>query len=512
VTVRRTPCLHAAFRVSPFGTPRVVPAPGTPAARPAAGGCIAHAGAVAIAYPHRAERFYRHGWHSFSSARWLSVAQPVAIVPIEELRLGGDDPVYALRDRHGGSAVGAVESGAEDQVLLLGALDVGGRVEWDGGELTGAFEGPAGDWFFAYGAEDDVFAHYAALLARRLGARRRTIPRTWTSWYSFSADVDEERLQGVLDGVAALPFDCFMVDDGWQRSIGDWLPSERFPSGMDGFATRTRRAGLVPGIWLAPFLAQRTAPVLREHPDWFVHDDEGRPVRAGRNWGDDYFGLDLTHPDALAFVAGTIRTVVGWGYGLLKLDFLFSGAIPGRRREDVARERAYRRGVEVIREAAGEDVLLLACGAPIVPSLGVFDSIRIGPDVAPWWENPLARHLQTLAEPGTRNAIATSVHRLWLRPLINTDPDVVYFRARYQMLLREQQRCLQDLAHVCGVRSTSDPPGWLDPAERAALERFLAQQPTVRRLGRYRFSLDGRDVDFTAIATAHPDLAPGPAA
>jgi alpha-galactosidase len=504
--------MHAAFRVCPCGTPSVVTSRGTSAPRRIAGGWIASAGAVAIAYPHRAERFYRHGWHSFSSARWLSVAEPVATVPIEDLRLSADDPVYAMRDRHGGSAVGAVESAANGQVLLLGALDLGARVEWDGGALTGAFEGPPGEWFIAYGTEDDVFAHYGALLARRLGVRRPTIPRTWTSWYSFYADIDEERLRDVVDGLAGLPFDCLLVDDGWQRSIGDWLPNERFPSGMDGLATRVRRAGLVPGLWLAPFLAQRTAPVFQEHPDWFLHDDHGRPARAGRNWGDDYFGLDLTHPDALAFVADTVRTAVGWGYGLLKLDFLFSGAIPGRRREDVGREEAYRRGVEVAREAAGDDVLLIACGAPIVPSLGVFDSIRIGPDVAPWWENPLSHHLHALAEPGTRNAIATSVHRLWLQPLVNTDPDVVYFRARYQMLLREQQRYLQDLAHVCGVRSTSDPPAWLDPIERAALERFLTQQLTVRRLGRYRFSVDGREVDFTPIATADPDLGPEPAA
>jgi hypothetical protein len=37
-----------------------------------------------------------------------------------------------------------------------------------------------------------------------------------------------------------------------------------------------------------------------------------------------------------------------------------------------------------------------------VPSLGVFESIRIGPDVAPLWENPLAHHLGVLTEPGTR--------------------------------------------------------------------------------------------------------------
>lgn len=469
-------------------------------AQQVAHGWVATGRTVAVEYPHAATRFYRHGWHSFSTTRWVDLSRPPAIVPVEALRIGGDDPAHALSDRHGGSALGAVEGAATDPVLLLGALGPGGRVEWDGARLRGALEGPPGEWYIGHGAESEVFAEYAALLGQRLGARRRPAPRTWTSWYSLYADIDEQRLGGVLDGLGGLPFDCFAVDDGWQRAIGDWRPGARFPSGMDGFARRVDEQGLMPGLWLAPFIAQRGAPVLREHPDWFVRGDKGRLMRAGRNWGQSYFGLDLTHPGALAHVAETIERIVGWGFRALKLDFLFAGAVPGHRHDPAPREHAYRRGIETIRRAAGDDVYLLACGAPIVASLGVFDAIRVGPDVAPYWENPLAEHLRVHTEPGTRDAIATSIHRLWLAPLIDVDPDVVYFRSRRQMLSPGQQQALQDLARICGVRSTSDPPDWLDPAEREALASFLAEQPAVERLGRYRFSIDGRDVDFTAIA------------
>jgi alpha-galactosidase len=75
-----------------------------------------------------------------------------------------------------------------------------------------------------------------------------------------------------------------------------------------------------------------------------------------------------------------------------------------------------------------------------------------------------------------------ALHRLWLQPLIGVDPDVVYFRSRRQMLSSGQQRHLQDLARTCGCRSTSDPPAWLDPDERAALQRFLDEQSNVARL------------------------------
>ncbi len=472
--------------------------------QPLVHGSVLCADTVEAPYPHRASRFYRHGWHSFSMARWLDARHPPATVAVEALRIGGDDPVYGLADHHGGSAVGAVEATEDDRVLLLGAVDLGGRVEWSGTALYGAFEGPGGAWYVGYGHDTEVFSEYANVLGERFGVRKRPAPRVWTSWYSFAADIDEDRLLGILDGLDDLPFDCFAIDDGWQRAIGDWRANHRFRSGMDDLAARIRAAGLLPGLWLAPFIARAGARILREHPDWFVRDDTGELVRAGHNWGDDYYGLDLTHPGALAYITDLIRQIVAWGYRFLKLDFLFGGAIPGRRRGELAREAAYRRGIEAIRGAAGDDTYLLGCGAPIVPSLGVFDAIRIGPDVAPYWENTLAHHLNVHTEPSTRDAIATSIHRLWLQPLIGLDPDVAYFRSRHQMLSVAEQRLLQDLARICGCRSTSDPPAWLDPDERAELDRFLRESATIERLGRYRFLVDGREVDFGPVVAPTP--------
>ena len=123
---------------------------------------------------------------------------------------------------------------------------------------------------------------------------------------------------------------------------------------------------------------------------------------------------------------------------------------------------------------------LLACGAPIVPSVGVFDAIRVGPDVAPWWDMPLVtQYLHDPTAPSTRFAIATSANRLWLAPLIEPDPDVVYFRRRYNLLSRRERAALQDLATVCGFRATSDPPAWLDDRERAEMVEWFAAEPSV---------------------------------
>ena len=447
-------------------------------------------------------RFYRHGWQTWSPAGWVDPTGRPAQAPPAEVEPGGDDPGWARAERLGGNAVGAVECD-DGALLLLGALGFGGRVEVGvDGAMTGRYEAGEGDWFAAHGDEDDVFARYAAALGARTGIRKRVTPRVWCSWYSLYRDVTEADLLDVLAGLDGLPFDAFQIDDGWERAIGDWQPNADFPSGMAALAGRVRAAGLVPGLWLAPFIVHEHSEAFRDHPERCLRDDDGAPVTGGSNWGGRFYGLDVTRPDTREHLAEVVRRAVAWGYRYLKLDFLYAAALPGRRHEDVPREQAYRRGVEVLREAAGDDVYLLACGAPLVASLGVFDGIRIGPDVAPHREDAgERRYLQDLTLPNTRSAIATSVHRLWLRPLIDIDPDVAYFRTRHTDLDDHHRALLQDLAQVCGFLATSDPPAWLEPAQRARLAAFLAARPEVRRLQRYSFAIGDRVVDFGPVAS-----------
>ncbi len=275
-------------------------------------------------------------------------------------------------------------------------------------------------------------------------------------------------------------------------------------------ADHARDAGFEPGLWLAPFIVRDDSALFCDRPELFVRDEEGRPTFAGRNWGGDCVALDLTHPGAQERVLDAIGRAVDDGYTYLKLDFLYAAALPGRRhREDVPREQVYRDAVQLIRDAVGSGVYLLACGAPIIPSVGVFDAIRIGPDVAPWWDMALVtQYLHDATAPSTRFAIATSLHRLWLAPLIELDPDVVYFRRRYNLLDRRARTALQDLARVCGFRATSDPPAWLDARERDELASFFAEDLAIRAVGRLQYEIDGRLVDFRSIADADPDFRP----
>jgi alpha-galactosidase len=452
---------------------------------------------VALQLPGTPRCFYRHGWQSWSLAAWtapapLPVQQPARLHPLQI------DPLYAHHRAPHGSWLGAVEM-AEDKVLFLGALGLDSHVQLREGQLQGWSESGPCDWFAAYGPEAEVFSAYAQLLKEKFGSGRVTgTQRVWCSWYSLYTAIDEQILAETFTALGDLPFDVLQVDDGWQVAIGDWGPNAKFPSGMDGLAAKIRATGRKAGLWLAPLLVVPASQLYREHPEWLLRDAAGKLVSAGFNWGEPLYALDLTQPAALEWLAALMKRVRGWGYDYLKLDFLYAGALPGQRHVDLPRETAYRQGLTVLREAMGADAYFLTCGTPILPALGLCDGMRLGPDVAAEWESLRdAVLLQNPTTPGAKNAVRTTVNRLWLAPLVQTDPDVAYFRSVETSLTPAQKEMLQDLARVCNFKATSDLPQWLTDSERETLRAFLSTQPQAKRTGHYTFRLDDRLVDFS---------------
>jgi alpha-galactosidase len=443
---------------------------------------------------------YRHGWNSWSPSGWREMAQPPLRIAAAQRRLTADDTVWDDPHHHHSAALTAL-AGQDGNVLLVGALGLDvPRLTVDRDTITGWYERDGAPWFAGYGPELEVFQRYARLLGEHLGAdrERNRAGNVWCSWYAYHEDIDQETLRRDLAGLDGLPFDVFQIDDGWERRVGDWQPNAKFPAGMADLAARAADAGLRPGLWLAPFIARPGSALVRERPQLLLTDETGRPATAGYNWGGPYYALDLTNPEAQDHVREMMSTVVGWGYDYLKLDFVNALAIPAvRHDQDRGRETIYREAMQLIRDTVGPDVYLLGSGAPVLPSLGLCDGIRIGPDVAPFWTN------YATADPSdatAENALVASIHRLWLRELVDLDPDVVYFRQRQCLLTPHQRELLADLAHICGFKATSDPPSWLDRDERAALADFLALDKPAVQLGRYRFELGGREVDLTGAA------------
>lgn len=474
------------------------------------GGYILTGKNVSLTTPPSRQSYYSHGWQSWSLAAWTGLKA----LPIPKPRLLNAmqiDPVYAQHPCPNGSWVGAVDF-TDGNILLLGAIDLDSHVQLREGKLQGWYDvensaAKMRQWFVGYGPEAEIFKTYAQLLGQKFGTgRAQSTQRVWCSWYSLYTAIDERVLQTIFDRLNDLAFDVLQIDDGWQVSIGDWQANAKFPSGMKELATKIKLTDRKAGLWLAPLLVVPSSTLYHTHPEWLLRDQQGKPVPAGFNWGEQLYALDTTHPEVLQWLTALMKTVRAWGFDYIKLDFLYAGALPGKRHIDMPREAAYRHGLSTIREALGPDAYFLTCGAPIIPSLGLCDAMRIGPDVAAEWEKYRdAVLLYNPTTPAAKNAIRTSINRMWLAPLVHPDPDVVYFRHKHNRMTPEENTMLQNLAQVCGFKATSDLPQWLEDSEREMLRNFLTSQPEVKKTSRYSYRIDNLQVDFSpAMGLALP--------
>jgi alpha-galactosidase len=451
---------------------------------------------VTVEFSDQPRRYLYSGWQSWSLTAWLEIDRPLKPLRPSIMHPRETDPAYTVEKRPNGSWYGAVEL-TGGKTIFLGALDLESHVLFDNHALKGWYENGVGDWFIMIGDEDDFFGKYVQLLEDRFGKYRFKEPfRVWCSWYSLYDEIDEGTLFKILVDLGDLPFDVFQVDDGWEKSAGDWEPNAKFPEGMEKMAAHIHATGRKAGLWLAPLLVSPSSAIFHHHRDWLLHDEKGHLVRAGYNWGDLVYALDITHPCALAWLTTLMEKIRAWGYDYFKLDFLYAGALPGKRYRNIPREAAYREGLRTMRVALG-DAYLLVCGSPILPSLGLCDGMRIGQDVAEYWDSRLFNDiLVNFGAPGVHNALRNSVNRLWLKPLVHTDPDVVFFSSQVSQLAPGQRLLMQDLATIAGFKATSDIPAWLTATELAALRDFLFQNPVIKKLGQASYEIDGRLVNF----------------
>ncbi|MEX0682721.1 MAG: alpha-galactosidase [Dehalococcoidia bacterium] len=314
----------------------------------------------------------------------------------------------------------------------------------------------------------------------RLGA---SVASGWCSWYYYFQGISEAEVMANLEYLAAnrdaIPVDVVQIDDGYQAEIGDWLtPNEKFPHGMKWLADEIHARGFKAGLWLAPFLAGARSRLFQEHPGWFVKYSTGMPAIATVNWSQPCFALDLTHPEVQAWQAEVFRTILDdWGYDYVKIDFIFAAAVEGVRHDpNMTRAQAYRRGLEIVRDAAGER-FVLACGNPIGPSVGLVDAARIGPDVAPYWLPPgdQGGPRTRLSEPSAINSIRNTMTRWWMHGrLWMNDPDCLLVRATDTALAGDEVRALATVIGLTGgmvLDSDKLPP--LTPERRDIISLLL---------------------------------------
>lgn len=403
---------------------------------------------------------YEHGWQSWSPAGAYPGDTRCSPRPRRHIwQAMAFRPEVPAPDAgfQGEGLLGVVAADGSADVFYAGAPDVevpSIRARDEGGRLVVSSDGrvehlraPSLDE--ALGLVGDRLA--ASLVTRPV----QPLPAGWCSWYTYWNSVTASDVLANLAVMDAqdLGIEVVQVDDGYQKGIGDWLDDRPGFGSLDEVALRIADTGRTPGLWTAPFLVGAESDLAAAHPDWLV----GGAVASERHWDQEIGVLDVTHPDAAEHLVAVFAALRAKGFRFHKIDFVYGGAMAGRRHEDVTPIEAYRRGLELVRAGAGADAVILGCGAPLLPSIGLVDAMRISPDVMPAW----SPDLDDISQPGMRSALAAGRARAWMhgRLWVN-DPDCVLVRPEVE----RPGPWADYLGALRGLAVSSDPLPMLDPA------------------------------------------------
>jgi alpha-galactosidase len=275
----------------------------------------------------------------------------------------------------------------------------------------------------------------------------------WSSWYNTYERITEK---DVVDNLNAFkkynyPIDVFQVDDGFEAQIGDWLDinSVKFPRGMKELAADISKQGYIPGIWMAPYAVGFKSKIVKQHPEWLLKHPDGSLVVAGPNWG-GFYAVDIYHPEACGYLENVFNTFIDdWGYGLLKLDFIFAAAmIPrlGKTRGEIMWD-----AVDLLTKWTNKRALLLGSGVTLPSVWGKFEYSRVSSDASPWWDDSILRMSSVRERVSSANAMTSTINRWAMgQSIFGSDPDVFFIRSDNNKLTKEEKFSLLNVNIVMG--------------------------------------------------------------
>jgi len=285
---------------------------------------------------------------------------------------------------------------------------------------------------------DQLLAYGDAVRRWRHARVSSETPIGWWSWTVYYGAINEGEVLSNGDWQAehlkSLGYKYFQIDEGYQYARGEFATpnATQFPDGLRFVGHHLTGEGLTFGIWTAPFEVTSRAWVYEHHKDWLVHNAKGDPIPLGEVWDqktDVLYALDTTHPGAQQYMRDTYRKLVReWGVRFIKLDFMDTTAIEGYHyRPNTTALEAQRIGLQVIRDAVGEEVILDKDGSPMLNPVGLVDTGRISADTGHSFER-------------TKNAASGIAARFYMqRNFFVNDPDAFNVTATHLMERANEQ-------------------------------------------------------------------------
>jgi alpha-galactosidase len=288
-----------------------------------------------------------------------------------------------------------------------------------------------------------------------------------------------------------------VVDAVWNNGTAAWPD-------MGKLAHEIKQRTARPGIWIRPLEAPQGAARALLLPDARFGEKQGRARE---------LAYDPTHPEAQEKIRAKMREATGWGYEMVKHDFSTydllgqwgfemgpQPTLPGWSLHDRSRTNAEVMAelYALLRETAGERILLDGCNTVGHLGQGIFDLQRTGDDTSGHqWERTRRMGVNTLAfrlpQHGTfytldadlvgiTEAIPWEFNRQWLEVLAHSGTATIVSAGPPARGAEQRAALREAFAVVAAGGGTARPVDWL---ESSTPERW---QASAQKQWRYRWS------------------------
>lgn len=138
------------------------------------------------------------------------------------------------------------------------------------------------------------------------------------SWEGVYFNINEPGMEGMMNDIASMGGELFVMDDGWfgekyprltdNCALGDWkVDKNKLPNGIGWLVKTADKYGIKFGIWLEPEMTNSVSELYDAHPDWVLRAPN-RELVEGR--GGTQLVLDMSNPAVQDFVFGIVDNLM----------------------------------------------------------------------------------------------------------------------------------------------------------------------------------------------------------
>ncbi|MEI8204859.1 MAG: glycoside hydrolase family 36 protein [Bacteroidota bacterium] len=243
----------------------------------------------------------------------------------------------------------------------------------------------------------------------------------WSTWDYYGRVYDTKDVYKNIDKLKSVQVaNIIQIDGGWWTARGDYLSVRKnLQGGMKAIADYAKSKGYKAGIHLDGFRGDKDSELFKNHPDWFLKDQDGEVICQSIDKGDtfmQYIYYDYSNPQVCEYMKNVLRTIKNdWGFSYFKIDFMRYGLHEsimaehgnncGLGKKVVTKVNSFnnsmtsvertRAGLLAMRDGIG-DAYFLGCSAIFGPTFGIVDGLRTGADICPTFNYYEACSLQNM--------------------------------------------------------------------------------------------------------------------